>query len=367
MISFTKLRPSRAAPVVPSALVIALDSGRDSLAVAAQSSVLRLRNIVIWTMLGIVLACGAGQSFAQERPLSGKELLGRARNLPLEEVTKSLNIVTPPKSDFQEPPPGAPTIAELKRIAKLIPYNELAREPHNYLGLPIKIYGKVVQALENGNNVILRINVSRGSYGIWTNTAYVNYTRQSKMESRILEGDLVSIWGRFLGIKSYLQLAARQFRYPHVLSCAPRNGGARPRHYSRPRLLWRRRVSLTQCLRDFGAAMNCPVCSSPMVLRTARKGRNAGNQFWGCSRYPACRATRPVSAGVTRTRRYVSFSRRFRRQMRRGFSVFMCSELASLSFALSYLQPHLDRLSPSSRRGRTFHHLLARDRCQLKH
>ena len=26
-----------------------------------------------------------------------------------------------------------------------------------------------------------------------------------------------------------------------------------------------------------------------MALRTARKGRNAGNQFWGCSRYPACR------------------------------------------------------------------------------
>jgi ATP-dependent DNA helicase RecQ len=28
-----------------------------------------------------------------------------------------------------------------------------------------------------------------------------------------------------------------------------------------------------------------------MRLRTARRGPNAGNQFWGCSRYPACKAT----------------------------------------------------------------------------
>jgi restriction system protein len=29
----------------------------------------------------------------------------------------------------------------------------------------------------------------------------------------------------------------------------------------------------------------------PMVLRTARRGANAGNQFWGCSAYPACKGT----------------------------------------------------------------------------
>ena len=37
---------------------------------------------------------------------------------------------------------------------------------------------------------------------------------------------------------------------------------------------------------------SCPACQSSMVLRTARKGTNAGSQFWGCSRYPACRGTR---------------------------------------------------------------------------
>jgi restriction system protein len=35
----------------------------------------------------------------------------------------------------------------------------------------------------------------------------------------------------------------------------------------------------------------CPVCTSMMVRRTAKKGGNAGAQFWGCSKFPACRGT----------------------------------------------------------------------------
>ncbi len=35
----------------------------------------------------------------------------------------------------------------------------------------------------------------------------------------------------------------------------------------------------------------CPVCSSKMILRTARKGKNTGKQFWGCSGFPKCRGT----------------------------------------------------------------------------
>lgn len=38
----------------------------------------------------------------------------------------------------------------------------------------------------------------------------------------------------------------------------------------------------------------CPVCQSAMVRKTARKGSNAGNEFWGCPQYPACKGTRPA-------------------------------------------------------------------------
>lgn len=33
----------------------------------------------------------------------------------------------------------------------------------------------------------------------------------------------------------------------------------------------------------------CPRCGSKLVLRTAKKGDNAGNQFYGCSAFPKCR------------------------------------------------------------------------------
>ncbi|MBI4660212.1 MAG: four helix bundle protein [Verrucomicrobia bacterium] len=33
----------------------------------------------------------------------------------------------------------------------------------------------------------------------------------------------------------------------------------------------------------------CPQCGKPMVLRTAKTGRNTGQQFWGCTAYPDCK------------------------------------------------------------------------------
>lgn len=42
-------------------------------------------------------------------------------------------------------------------------------------------------------------------------------------------------------------------------------------------------------------APKCPRCNTVMVLRTARKGRNRGNQFYGCANYPRCKATIDLS------------------------------------------------------------------------
>ena len=44
------------------------------------------------------------------------------------------------------------------------------------------------------------------------------------------------------------------------------------------------------------AAPNCPRCNEIMVLRTAKKGANKGNSFWGCSTFPKCRSMKPVEA-----------------------------------------------------------------------
>jgi restriction system protein len=38
----------------------------------------------------------------------------------------------------------------------------------------------------------------------------------------------------------------------------------------------------------------CPRCGKPMQHRTARRGSNAGQGFWGCTAYPDCKGTRPL-------------------------------------------------------------------------
>jgi hypothetical protein len=41
-----------------------------------------------------------------------------------------------------------------------------------------------------------------------------------------------------------------------------------------------------------GGVPSCPRCGSRMSRRTARRGTRAGQQFWGCSRYPSCKGIR---------------------------------------------------------------------------
>lgn len=42
-----------------------------------------------------------------------------------------------------------------------------------------------------------------------------------------------------------------------------------------------------------GGVKACPLCGNQMVVRTAKRGGNTGQNFWGCKRYPACRGTLP--------------------------------------------------------------------------
>jgi four helix bundle suffix protein len=39
---------------------------------------------------------------------------------------------------------------------------------------------------------------------------------------------------------------------------------------------------------------SCPQCGKMMTLRTARQGKKAGNQFWGCTGYPECKGAVPL-------------------------------------------------------------------------
>jgi restriction system protein len=46
-------------------------------------------------------------------------------------------------------------------------------------------------------------------------------------------------------------------------------------------------------LQSASTAPACPRCGEGMLLRVARKGANAGGEFWGCGKFPCCNGTRP--------------------------------------------------------------------------
>ena len=57
----------------------------------------------------------------------------------------------------------------------------------------------------------------------------------------------------------------------------------------------RQHVQRLKTRSNTSAERKCPKCGSRMVLRKARRGANAGNQFWGCSGYPKCRVVQNVT------------------------------------------------------------------------
>ena len=53
---------------------------------------------------------------------------------------------------------------------------------------------------------------------------------------------------------------------------------------------WATRRQHVAALKErFSSTTTCPKCGSALVLRTAKSGANAGSQFFGCTKYPACR------------------------------------------------------------------------------
>ncbi len=97
-----------------------------------------------------------------------------------------------------------------KGLCSLKTYNQIARNPEKVKGEYIKVSGKVIQVIENGDYVDLRVNITKGEYG-YSDTIYVKYKRKTKDEDRILENDMVSIWGISDGLYTY-QTVMKDYR-----------------------------------------------------------------------------------------------------------------------------------------------------------
>ena len=90
-------------------------------------------------------------------------------------------------------------------------------------------------------------------------------------------------------IKSFCEPVLSEYEIQRVVSRIE-SGRLEPSRQTR-----QQHVQLLKSRSDRSAERKCPKCGSSMVLRTAKRGAGAGNQFWGCSAYPKCRLIQNIS------------------------------------------------------------------------
>ena len=93
---------------------------------------------------------------------------------------------------------------EFKASCQTYTYEQMARNPENFKGTNIKVAGEVIQALYGSEGVDLRVNITKeGEYTTYyTDTIYVVYYPEEG-EDKILEGDIITIYGTSQGDYTY--------------------------------------------------------------------------------------------------------------------------------------------------------------------
>ena len=103
----------------------------------------------------------------------------------------------------------AQNVEDYKASCATIDYDDVARNPDNYDGVTIVVSGSVIQVSEGWfNSVTLRVD---DNGNIW----YVTYSRDED-ESRILEGDNITIYGECTGVTSYTSILGNTVTIPSI-------------------------------------------------------------------------------------------------------------------------------------------------------
>lgn len=103
-----------------------------------------------------------------------------------------------------------------KSQCQSISYDELARNPDNYIGQKVTFIGEIIQVQESGNDATYRINVTQGDYGIWTDTVICGFDL-SNSTSRFLEDDIVIFYGDYAGLYTYTSVMGADITIPSIL------------------------------------------------------------------------------------------------------------------------------------------------------
>lgn len=108
-----------------------------------------------------------------------------------------------------------------KNNCKTLSFKDLSRNPDKHKGEKLKYTGKVIQVqedehwLDDNTTVDLRINVTKDEYGLWNDTIYAT-VELPKNADRILEDDIITIWGECDGKYSYTSVLGSDVTLPKI-------------------------------------------------------------------------------------------------------------------------------------------------------
>ena len=94
-------------------------------------------------------------------------------------------------------------------------YKQLVRNPDKFKGQKVVYMGKVSEVIDPDNDLILRVNVTKNENEQWDDTIWVNYTKPAG-SNRILEDDIVQLWGVIKGLRQYQAVLGNQISIPEI-------------------------------------------------------------------------------------------------------------------------------------------------------
>ena len=101
---------------------------------------------------------------------------------------------------------------EFKDSCSTYTYEQLARNPAEMIGTRVKLVGEVIQTMYDGNIVQLRVNTTKEN-GYYSDTIYVRYIIEG---DRILEDDIITIYGTAMGEVSYTSILGAEITLPYI-------------------------------------------------------------------------------------------------------------------------------------------------------
>jgi hypothetical protein len=136
----------------------------------------------------------------------------------VEDGTSQVEQTEPEETEPEETTPPETTPEEYMAACEAIDYETLARNPEKYAGNKYTFTGEVIQVVESWNTTAIRINITPnelGSSTYYTDTIYATLEPKENGD-RILEGDILVIYGKCEGLYSYRSVLGSEVYLPSI-------------------------------------------------------------------------------------------------------------------------------------------------------